>query len=135
MKVGRTYDLESLFDRLNRIYFDSKLNVIVRWSPRSTPKARRRVVLGTFEQKMNTITLSRRLDNPRVPLFFLEHVLFHEMLHAIFPRDDHRMHTDQFKKFERMHPDYALAREWEKSSIKILFEKAQGELNMGKRLA
>lgn len=128
MKVGRTYDLESLFDRLNRIYFDSKLKVQVRWSARSSPQATRKVLLGYYDQKAELITMSRRLDNPRVPLYFVEHVLFHEMLHAVFPRDEHRMHSEQFKRFEKMHPDFERAREWEKSSIKILFEKAQGEL-------
>ncbi|MBN8555924.1 MAG: SprT-like domain-containing protein [Deltaproteobacteria bacterium] len=123
--VGKTYDLQSLYERLNRLYFDNSLVTHLRWSARSAPRARRRVILGSYRKESNTITLSRRLDSPRVPLYFVEHVLFHEMLHAVFPSEKHKMHTEKFKKFERMHPDYDRAREWEKNSIQILFEKAQ----------
>jgi len=123
--VGRCYDLGSLFERLNRLYFDSKLEISVRWSAREAQKAKRKVLLGAYYSETKTIVLSKRLDNPRVPLYFVEHVLFHEMLHHVFPRDPHRMHTEQFKKFERMHPDYERARIWEKESIGILMESSQ----------
>jgi hypothetical protein len=126
--IGRCYDLQSLFIRLNKLYFDSSLELEVRWSQREVPRATRKVILGRYMPADKLIILSRRLDNPRVPLYFVEHVLFHEMLHAVFPRDDHRMHTESFRKFERMHPDYERALEWEKSSIKVLFEKSQTSL-------
>jgi predicted metal-dependent hydrolase len=133
VSAGRVYDLPSLFDRLNRLYFDSQLKLQVRWSARALPKAKRSVLLGSYQDESKTITLSRRLDNPRVPLYFVEYVLFHEMLHAVFPRDDHRMHTEKFRTFERMHPDYERAVKWEKESFSILFEKSQGELNLPRR--
>lgn len=133
--VGKTYDLDSLFLRLNRLYFDSRLDIQVRWSARSVPKATRRVLLGSYSPKTRTITMSRRLDNPRVPLFFVEHVLFHEMLHSVFPAEKHRMHTEKFKSYEKLHPDFERAREWEKSSIKILFERAQASLPFFKQEA
>ena len=126
--IGRCYDLQSLFQRLNKLYFDESLQLEVRWSQREVPKASRKVILGRFMPEEKLIVLSRRLDNPRVPLYFVEHVLFHEMLHAVFPRDDHRMHTESFKKFERMHPDYERAVQWERDSIRILFEKSQAAL-------
>lgn len=127
-REGRVYDLPSLFERLNRLYFDSKLEIKVQWSNREGTKARRKVVLGTYHSETKTITMSRRLDNPRVPLFFVEHILFHEMLHHVFPRDPHRMHTEKFRTYERLHPDYERARLWEKDSIKILFEISQVKL-------
>jgi len=126
--IGRCYDLQSLFLRLNKLYFDGSLELEVRWSQREVPRATRKVILGRYMPEDKLIVLSRRLDNPRVPLYFVEHVLFHEMLHAVFPRDDHRMHTESFRKFERMHPDYERALEWEKSSMKVLFEKSQTSL-------
>lgn len=127
--LGTTYDLQSLFDRLNRLYFDGSLEKIeVSWSLRQPQKAKRSVELGRYEKEKNRIVMSRRLDNPRVPLYFVEHVLFHEMLHAVFPRDDHRMHTDKFNRFEKMHPDYERARQWEKDNLKILFDQSQSNL-------
>ncbi|PIR22673.1 MAG: hypothetical protein COV44_06780 [Deltaproteobacteria bacterium CG11_big_fil_rev_8_21_14_0_20_45_16] len=123
--LGRTYDLQSLYDRLNRLYFDSQLKLSIRWGKQNLVKARSNVLLGSYFDKSKEIVISRRLDNPRVPLYFLEHVIFHEMLHSVFPREKHRMHTEKFKKFERLHPDFDRAREWEKTSLKILFESNQ----------
>jgi len=126
--LGRFYDLQTLYDRLNRLYFDSSLQIEVRWSHRTPTKATRSVELGSYRRESQTIIISRRLDSPRVPLYFVEHVLFHEMLHAVFPREEHKMHTEKFKRFEKMHPDYDRAVEWEKSSIKILFDAPQRSL-------
>lgn len=129
--LGRTYDLGSLYKRLNRLYFDSQLSVEVEWSQMEPRKARRSIQLGSYDKDKNKIRLSRRLDNPRVPLFVVECVLFHEMLHAVFPREDHRMHSDKFKRFERMHPDYNRAVQWEKDNLKVLFEASQRKLPLG----
>lgn len=98
------------------------------WSRRSPQKAKTGIELGRYEKEKRRIVLSRRLDNMRVPLFFVEHVLFHEMLHAVFPREKHKMHTEKFKTFERMHPDYERAVAWEKSSLHILFDAPQTHL-------
>lgn len=126
--LGKVYDLQTLYDRLNRLYFDSSLNLEVTWSSRSAPRAKSRVILGYYCFKTKKITMSRRLDNLRVPLYFVEYVLFHEMLHSVFPSEKHRMHTEKFKRFERMHPDFERAIEWEKKSLNILFESSQRAL-------
>lgn len=126
--VGKVYDLGLLMSRLNRLYFDGKLQLKIRWSRRSAGKAKRGVLLGSFSPKKNEITISNRLDNIHVPLFFVEHVVFHEILHSVFPREPHRMHSEKFKKFEKLHPDYEAARQWEKSSLHILFSKPQQKL-------
>lgn len=127
--MGRVYDLKSLFDRLNRIYFDGRLSDIqVEWANRKPERALRSVTLGEYFADRKLIRISRRLDQARVPLFFLEHILFHEMLHAVFPRDSHKMHTEKFRKFERMQPDYERAKAWEKKNLKLLFEADQMNL-------
>ena len=126
--LGRVYDLDSLYARLNRLYFDNRLSLQIRWSRVQPKRATSAVQLGLYCSKTKIITISKRLDNPRVPLFFLEHVIFHEMLHAVFPAERHKMHTERFRKFERMHPDFERAREWEKNSLKILFAPQQTSL-------
>lgn len=128
--LGNVYDLQSIYDRLNRIYFDSSLQLDISWSQRRPQKAKTSIGLGSYYPDERLITISRRLDNLRVPLFFVEHVVFHEMLHAVFPSEKHKMHTDKFKRFERMHPDYERAVAWEKSSLDLLFEPAQSQLQL-----
>lgn len=126
--MGRVYDLQSLFDRLNRLYFDQSLDLVVKWSHRKPKRAKSSIELGSYQSEVKTIVLSRRLDSTQVPLFFVEHVLFHEMLHAVFPSEKHRMHTSKFKRYERMHPDFDRAIEWEKNSLDVLFKPEQSEL-------
>lgn len=128
--MGQSYDLDSLYDRLNRIYFDGQLEISIRWSHRSPSKAKSSVELGHYNADKKEIVISRRLDSPRVPIYFIEHVIFHEMLHHVFPRDNHRMHTEKFRRFERLHPDYEKARAWEKDNLKILFQSAQNALGI-----
>lgn len=126
--LGRAYDLQSIFNRLNRIYFDSSLELTIKWSARLPRKAKTSIELGSYHHESKTITISKRLDRPEVPLYFLEYVVFHEMLHHVFPREKHRMHTEKFKRYERMYPDYERAVEWEKKSLRILFDGAQKNL-------
>ncbi len=133
--LGKVYDLQSLFHRLNERYFDNKIAATVQWSSRNPLAARRSIVLGTYQSKSNKITLSKRLDQPHVPLFFVEFVLFHEMLHALFPREKHRMHTEKFRQFERIFPDYERAIRWEKENIKLLMQPKQTSLFFGGLLA
>lgn len=134
-KRGTTYDLQSLYDRLNRLYFDGTLQITVQWSQRRVQNAQRRIILGSYQEKKKLITLSRRLDSPLVPLYFVEHILFHEMLHAVFPREKHRMHTEKFKNYERLHPDYERAIKWEKESIGLLMKAPQIGLPLAVRQA
>jgi hypothetical protein len=54
-----------------------------------------------------------------VPEFFVEYIVYHELLHALFPpvaaqggRRD--VHTAEFKRFEKKFPRYREAIEFEK---------------------
>jgi predicted metal-dependent hydrolase len=127
-QLGRVYDLQSLFERLNRLYFDSTLKIEISWGSREPTKARRSAILGSYCPRRKKITISKRLDRIDVPLYFVEHVLFHEMLHHVFPAEKHRMHTEKFKSFERLHPDYQLAKDWEKKSSSVLMGTRQKNL-------
>jgi hypothetical protein len=65
------------------------------------------------------------LDHEKVPLFFLEFVVYHEMLHAVCePLIDSRgrtwVHTREFRAREKLHPFFASAKAWEKQSLTVL---------------
>jgi hypothetical protein len=78
---GRFYDLGELFDRLNARYFGGQLErPLLSWSQRRT-----RHLLGHHDHIHGAIIISRTLDSPRIPLFVLEYVLYHEMLHVKHP--------------------------------------------------
>ena len=75
--IGRAYNLNQLFGRINRRYFNNELPVpTLTWSARKTKR-----ILGHHDYVHGTIVISRSLDTADVPEFLVEFVLYHEMLH------------------------------------------------------
>ena len=75
---GEVYDLDEIFDSLNGRYFRGRLpRPLLSWSQVS---ARR--ILGHHDHVHAAVILSRALDDPKVPRFVVEYVLYHEMLHV-----------------------------------------------------
>ena len=76
--VGRTYDLDCIFVRLNRLYFENALpKPILSWSARRTKR-----ILGHHDAVHDAIIISRSLDLKSVPDYVVEYVMYHEMLHV-----------------------------------------------------
>lgn len=122
--IGRFYNLRKLFDNLNREYFAGELDAVVTWGRRSPRKAVRKRTLGSYNAETRTIRVNPILDSPRVPRYFIEYVLYHEMLHAYLGiKRDHRgrmrSHTPQFRELERRYRHYSKAIEWEKRLQRI----------------
>jgi hypothetical protein len=109
---GRFFDLQVIFARLNRRYFQGTIDVTgLGWSARAL-----RTILGHYDSGLGTITINRRLDSPRVPRFVVEYLVFHEMLHAEFPvrPNGHRrvIHSREFRNSEKRFPEYRRAIRW-----------------------
>ena len=101
---GATHNLEEVFERLNREYFEGLLGrPLLGWSRRPA-----RGILGHFDPSHNAIIISRIFDNPVTPPLALEYVMFHEMLHLRHPVDHHgarrRVHTLEFRQAEQAFP-------------------------------
>lgn len=115
---GRTYDLDKMFAKLNRKYFESELvKPTITWSQRKT-----RNVLGHHDRVYETITISKSLDSPLVPDWFVEYILYHEMLHM---KHEARMingrryyHTTEFRMDERRFARYEDAQVWLEQSAR-----------------
>jgi SprT-like family protein len=109
---GSVYDLDKMFSKLNRRYFDSSLErPALTWSQRKT-----RSILGHHDRVYQTITISKSLDSAQVPEWFVEYILYHEMLHI---RHAARMingrryyHTAAFRLDERRFARYDDAQRW-----------------------
>lgn len=108
---GGVFDLEEMFEDLNRRHFNGLLaRPLLGWSRRPS-----RVMLGHYDPSHNAIILSSLLDRPATPRLVTEYVLFHEMLHLRFPVE-HRgprrcVHTREFKQAEKAYPDLTRAKE------------------------
>ncbi len=109
---GSVYDLDRIFARLNRRYFGGEMNKpMLTWSQR-----RARKILGHHDAAHDTITISKTLDSPDVPEWFVEYILFHEMLHIKHPariiKGRRYYHTSAFRTEEQSYPRYQQAQEW-----------------------
>jgi hypothetical protein len=107
---GDHFDLEKLFDELNKNYFGGELQrPHVGWS---TKHWRRQ--FGCYDPGPNQILLNRRMDRPGVPRFAVEYVLFHEMLHVKHPtrRSGCSLvsHSREFREEEKRFAEFNRAR-------------------------
>lgn len=109
---GRVRDLEKSFHKLNRRYFQGQLKMPrLTWSPH-----RAHHLLGHLDRIHNTLVISRTLDDARIPEFFFEYILYHEMLHLKHPprriRDRYYNHTPEFQRDEQRFKYFAEAQKW-----------------------
>jgi len=106
---GRYFNLQEIFDDLNRRFFQGRLAVSrIGWS-----RKRSRTLLGHFDSSHATITVSSLFDSPSVPRYLVEYLMFHEMLHILYPveRNGHRrvVHSRAFREAEKKFPHYEKA--------------------------
>jgi hypothetical protein len=109
---GNAYDLDKMFSKLNRRYFDSGLEKpTLTWSQRKT-----RSILGHHDRLYGTIVISKSLDSTQVPEWFTEFILYHEMLHikhaARMINGRRYYHTAAFRQDERRFAKYEAAQRW-----------------------
>lgn len=109
---GSVYDLDRMFVRLNRRYFQGELPTpTITWSKRRT-----RRILGHHDRVYETITISKTLDSVDVPEWFAEYILYHEMLHIKHParvlNGRRYYHTEAFRADERRFAQYHEAQRW-----------------------
>jgi hypothetical protein len=78
---GQVYDLDLIFEELNRQYFFGLLaRPQLTWS-----HSRARASLGHYDPAHNAIVISKVFDSSRVPRYAVEYLVYHEMLHLKFP--------------------------------------------------
>jgi hypothetical protein len=115
---GRCYNLKEIFDALNREYFNNGISTVITWGASCSRYAVRKRTLGSFSSHTRTIRINPVLDRKRVPRYFLEFVIYHEMLHAAMGTEKKNgrrsVHPKEFRKRERLFGNYAKAAAWEK---------------------
>ncbi len=109
---GRYHDLKAAFKLVNRRYFKDQMTIPkLVWGQR---RSRRK--LGHYQPATDTILVSRTLDNPEVPGFIVEFIVYHELLHkqlGIQVSGGRRYsHTPAFKQAERCFDRFREAQEF-----------------------
>jgi hypothetical protein len=120
---GRYFDLRAVFDKLNARYFDHALrNYTITWGKRRRQPPKEYFIFGTIQEEDRVIRIHPLLDAPFVPTWFLEYVVFHEMLHSVVPDEvdrsgRRRVHTEEFQERERQFFHYHRAKRWEDENL------------------
>jgi len=120
--AGRHHDLQVIFDRLNALHFDGKLEARITWGPvTSRGRRRRSIKMGSFAVEDRIIRIHPALDQDCVPDYFVAWIVFHEMLHGKHEvkRENgrRRFHSAEFLAEEKQFPEYERACAWEKANL------------------
>ncbi len=110
--AGRKFNLHEIFDRVNRQYFDGQLpRPPLSWT-RNTGRRR----MGYVEEDSRKVYISRSMDRPSVPRYAIEFIMYHELLHLVYPSEQRGRrllhHTKAFRRAERRFKHYDKARRW-----------------------
>ena len=120
---GKHFDLQPIFDQLNRRYFSGRLRGYdVTWGRRRKQRPKDYFVFGTIQEEDRVIRINPLLDQSFVPTWFLRSILYHEMLHSVVPDEvlnngRRRVHTEEFNRRERRFRGYSRARRWEQENL------------------
>ncbi len=122
---GNYFDLDQIFERLNLLYFENKIEKpTLSWSKGKTFR-----ILGHHDATHETIIVSKSLDDKNVPQYVVEYIVFHEMLHIVHPvyhKNGRRfIHTPQFRRDERTFAYFEEAEKWIDQNIHSLKRKAR----------
>jgi predicted metal-dependent hydrolase len=120
---GRFFDLKALFEKVNQKYFRNRLRgYTITWGRKRKQPPRDYFVFGSIQEEDRIIRIHPLLDQRFVPAWFLEYVIYHEMLHAFIPDEFDSsgrriVHTERFRKRERRFRFFRRARLWEGENL------------------
>lgn len=116
---GRHYDLSAIFNTLNNEYFGGRISSCITWGLSRRRRSGKRT-LGSYNPHGNIIRINPVLDKKAVPSYFVEFIVYHEMLHAdigIVRKNGRRIvHSRGFRIREKLFRRFEEAMAWEKES-------------------
>jgi hypothetical protein len=131
---GTAFDLREIVEDLNQRYFEGRLAVNVTLGRSAAGACRRRprtssLQLGSYSYEDKLVRVHRVLDDPSVPRYVVEAVVYHELLHADMPpvmkNGKRHFHTPEFRQRERHYRHLAKADRWIKEHMPELLRARQ----------
>ena len=115
--IGEHYCLKTIYESLNSEYFGGTITAPITWGRGTSTQRVRMRTLGSYNVNADTIRINPLLDKRSVPAYFLEFIVYHEMLHAylgIKNKNGRRsIHSKEFRLHEKKFRHYSKAMEWE----------------------
>jgi hypothetical protein len=120
---GRYFDLKQIYENLNLIYFQGSLNLNITWFEKPRYRRYSHFTFGSYDKNLKLIRINKLIDNKNFPFYFINYIVYHEMLHAVCKeeineRGNKKIHTRMFKELERKFAYYDEAQEFEKRFLK-----------------
>lgn len=124
---GVQYDLYELFTQLNEKWFNGKLHSFLRWGAYGSRTSYHSQFHDEQGNSHHLITIGGVYNHPSVPLFAVEAVLYHEMLHIALPpiESTHRrnVHHKAFREAEKEFIHYEKWQKWLSRKAPKLFKR------------
>ena len=128
MPQGQYFDLRELYSAVNRKYFNNAIQAQITWGKRApanaAPRRRNSIKMGSYSVEEKLIRIHPSLDRAFVPRYFVEWIVYHEMLHQKHPIpviDGRRIfHTEEFLAEERLFDEFERAQRWERVHLNRL---------------
>lgn len=121
---GRYFDLEAMCHELNQHYFVNRVQAHITWSRRPPQRQRTSIRFGSYQERDRLIRIHCLLDQAFVPRYVVEHVVFHEMLHQLIPRQHMNgrwyVHPPEFRRQERRFLYHQQAEQWQRQHLNRL---------------
>jgi hypothetical protein len=121
---GEHVDLLEIFHDLNRRFFGGSVTAEITWGRSTSGQYRSSIKLGSYSLEEKLIRIHPALDQKAVPRYFVEWIVYHEMLHHVVPipvKGNRRcFHSDEFRAREKLFPEYERASRWEQDNLHLL---------------
>ena len=120
---GRHFDLREIFDKINARYFNNRLRrYAITWGQRRRRRPESYIVFGSIQEQDRLIRIHPLLDREFVPRWYVEYVVYHEMLHAFVPdkydsAGRRIVHHEGFLAREKKFRNYNRAVTWERDNL------------------
>jgi len=123
---GNVYDLKEVAAKVNERYFNGEMACRIAWGSNPSRAGKRArsgsIMLGSYDKDLDLVRIHPALDSEFCPEYFVEMVVYHEMLHRKLGTERgatgrRTPHSAKFRAMERQFERYEEAEAWEKANI------------------
>lgn len=123
--AGQVHDLDAILHDVNQRYFAGTVSdVLITWGRNTRPRAalkRTSIKLGSYSTTERLIRIHPVLDQRWVPRYFVQYIVYHELLHHLVPEarvaGRTLLHPPEFQRREREFQQLSRALAWEQKHI------------------